>query len=334
MKLPDLPEEDPKSEPEHITNKPVTAHRPEDRNQARAASRSQTGNRPGGPMRSSGQGILRRAASLGGQKPPAGPVNRGQIPPPTSSASATDLGPESRSQAGSRPEGPIRVSGQGGPPRSASSGKGINPGLKMRAIEAAARNSPPPKIPLEYRLRPNRELTRRAAWDVAAISSLVVNAILAGVLLLMAFQIRNLKATVNTVLGGLYGSFVEMDKASINTTIQVDTQIPLNFTLPVQQDTDVTLTRSVAIPGAYIILNGSNVLVNVTLPRGTILPIALNMGIPVQATVPVSLQVPVNIPMSQTQLHGPFTSLQNTIRPLYCVLNKNAQYPAGIFICK
>ena len=200
-------------------------------------------------------------------------------------------------------------------------------------MEVATRNAPPPKVPLKYRLRPNRELTRRAAWDMAAVSSLIVNAILVGALLIMAFQIKHLKDTVNGVLGGLYGSFVEMDKASINTAIAVDTQIPLNFMLPVQQNTDVTLTRSVAIPGAYIVLNGSSVPVNVTLPSGTNLPIALNIEIPVQVTIPVSMQVPINIPMDQTQLHIPFTGLQNTILPLYCTFNKNAQYPEGIFLC-
>jgi hypothetical protein len=59
----------------------------------------------------------------------------------------------------------------------------------------------------------------------------------------------------------------------------------------------------------------------------------LNMDIPVQITVPISLQVPVNIPLNQTQLHIPFTGLQQTIRPLVCSFNRNAQYPQGVFIC-
>ena len=56
--------------------------------------------------------------------------------------------------------------------------------------------------------------------------------------------------------------------------------------------------------------------------------------VPVLMTVPVSLQVPVNIPLSQTELHAPFNGLQQTILPLYCTFNKNAQYPEGVFICK
>jgi len=188
-------------------------------------------------------------------------------------------------------------------------------------------------VPFKYRLRPNRELTRRAYWDVTAALSLLVNAILVAVLVIMAGQIKGLKTTVSGLLGGLYGNFVEMDQASITTNIAVEAEIPIQFNLPVSQETDVTLTRSVSIPGAYVVLNGMSVPVNFTLPSGTNLPIALNMEIPVETTVPISLNVPVNIPLNQTSLHGPFTGLQTTIRPLYCLFDQNAQYPEGIFIC-
>jgi len=156
-------------------------------------------------------------------------------------------------------------------------------------------------------------------------------------LLVMSGQIRNLKTMMNGLLGGLYSNFVEMDKASITTTISIDTQIPISFNLPIQQNTDVALTSSVPIAGAWVVINSGglsiNAPANVTLPAGTNLPIALNMNVPVQATIPISLQVPVNIPLNQTDLHAPFTGLQQTISPLYCTFNKNAQYPAGVFIC-
>ena len=237
------------------------------------------------------------------------------------------------------PGGPHVTSGQGSGQRgTGQAGKGINPGLKLRAFEAAARTAPPAKLPAKYRLRPDRELARRAAWDVAAVSSLVVNAILVGVLIVMALQIKNLRATMNGLLGGLYGNFVAMDQASIATTITVNTNVQLNFSLPIQQNTDVVLTQNVPIPGARVSINSelltiNNAPANVTLPAGTSLPIALNMSVPVMMTVPVSLDVPVNIPLSQTELHGPFTGLQQTILPLYCTFNKNAQFPQGVYIC-
>ncbi len=217
-------------------------------------------------------------------------------------------------------------------------GKGINPGQRLRAIVTAGINALPLKLQGESRLLSRRERTRRAYWDVAAGSSLIINAILVAILLTMAFQIRNLKTTVTGLLGGLYGNFVEMDNASITTTITVDTQVPISFMLPIQQNADVQLTRSVSISGAQVVINSGpfsiNAPANVTLPAGTNLPIALNLEIPVQATVPITLQVPINIPLNQTQLHTPFAGLQNAIRPFYCSFDKNAQYPQGIYICK
>jgi hypothetical protein len=59
----------------------------------------------------------------------------------------------------------------------------------------------------------------------------------------------------------------------------------------------------------------------------------MNMQIPVQSAIPVNLQVPLNNPLSATGLHEPNISLQNTLCPLYCKVNKNAQYPEGIYIC-
>ncbi len=234
---------------------------------------------------------------------------------------------------------PRRSSGQGIPRRPGLGlrPKNPEPDLRLRAFTAPEMDDLPVKKSPKLNLRPTREKTRRAFWDVAAVLSLVVNAILVGVLLVMGGQIKNLKTTMNDLLGGLYGNFVEMDNASITTTIPVEAQIPIVFNLPIQQNTTVTLTSAVPIAGARVVINSGglsiNAPANVTLPEGTSLPIALNMDIPVQLTVPISLQVPVNIPMAQTTLHGPFTGLQDTVRPLYCTLNKNAQYPQGVYIC-
>jgi hypothetical protein len=219
-----------------------------------------------------------------------------------------------------------------------------NPGRRLHAIESAAKKAPPAKIPWKYRVHLNGETTHRAYWDVATAFSMIVNIILVAVVLGMAFQIRTLNTTLNSlngigsnVLGGLYGDFAKMDQASINTTIVVDTQIPLNFNLPISQNTTVVLTSTVAIPKAHIVINTGglaiNSVANVTLPAGTSLPISLNLTIPFQSTIPISLQLPVNIPLNQTGLHQPITGVQTTILPLYCMLNKNAQYPQGTFIC-
>ncbi len=213
-----------------------------------------------------------------------------------------------------------------------------NPGLRLRALVAAGKDIPLLKPPSESRPLSRRERTRRAYWDVAAGTSLIVNAILVALLLIMTIQINNLKTTVNGLLSGLYGNFVEMDKASITTTITVIAQVPIDFMLPIQQNTEVILTHSVTIPNAKVVINSGSFTINapasITLPAGTNLPIALNMAVPVQVTVPVTLQVPVNIPLAQTELHQPFIGLQDTVRAYYCAFDKNAQYPQGLYICK
>jgi len=251
-------------------------------------------------------------------------------------------------EAGSEPASPppaerltrpaLRTSGQGVPSRSRHFRNLPSPGARLRAAEEAGKHARPLKLPLRYRLRPDAHKARVAFWDIAAVLSLAVNAVLIGILVVMARQFNTLKKAVSTgLLGGLYSSFVDMDNASIATTISVNAQIPLNFSLPVQQNTNVVLTQKTNIPGAYI---GINILgapvngpANVTLPAGTNLPIALNMNIPVQATIPISLQVPVNIPLAATGLHGPFVSLQQAIQPYYCMLEPDAKNPQGTFIC-
>jgi|WetSurMetagenome_2_1015567.scaffolds.fasta_scaffold44769_3 hypothetical protein len=253
------------------------------------------------------------------------------------SKSATAGMKRNGAKIGNTPQGPVRSSGQGLHPFSGKKGRTSDPDMRLRAFVAPAMSAPPSQPAKKIRLLPNGERTRKAYWDVAAALSLVVNAILVAVLLVMGGQIKNLKVTMNNLLGGLYGNFVEMDQASISTTIAVETQIPIVFSLPIEQNTTVTLTSDVPLIGAQVVINSGglsiNAPANVTLPSGSNLPIALKMDVPVQLSIPVSLQVPVNIPLNQTTLHAPFTGLQQTVLPLYCTLNKNAQYPSGVYIC-
>ncbi len=215
--------------------------------------------------------------------------------------------------------------------------KSTNPGLRLRALVTAGKKPPALKPQGISRLFIGRDLNRRSFLDVATICSLVLNVILLAILLIMAFQIRNLKTTMSGLLSGLYGNFVEMDKTSITTTITVDKQVPIDFMLPIQQSTDVTLTQSVTISNAHIVINSGGFTFNgpasITLPAGTNLPLALNMAVPVQFSVPITLQVPVNIPLAQTELHQPLTGLQDSIRAYFCKFDRNAQYPQGVYIC-
>lgn len=332
----DRSEIDPLPEPESLADsQPKSPPQPESLADSQPESHPQVESQPAPNLQSASAADIQPESYPQPESPadsqPESPFQaESQAAPPPQSASAADLQPESPPQTESRPTSPVQSPSQEAPPRA---GKEINPGLRLRAFEAAAKKAPPAKVPLKYRLRPNRELTRRAYWDVASAVSLIVNVILVSILFIMAAQLKNLKTTVNGLLGSLYSNLVDMNQASINTTIKVDAQIPLNFTLPVQQNADATLARSVAISDAYVVLNSVDVPVNFSLPAGINLPITLNTDIPVQLTVPVSLQIPVNIPLNQTNLQAPLAGLQATVRQLYCTFDKNAQYPEGIFIC-
>jgi hypothetical protein len=191
---------------------------------------------------------------------------------------------------------------------------------------------------------PRKYLLRTAMWDIASIISLSFNAILLGVVILMAFRISSLQNTLQDtmqnelsgLLGGLYDNFVRMDESSISTTILVeDVPIPLDFTLPVvQEQTNVTLTQDVTIYNAYVSIDTGALNINapaaVTLPAGTSLPVSLNMDVPVQTTVLMDLQV--NIDLANTtssdpaiaSLHTAFLGLQDAIGPIYCLLSPGA----------
>jgi hypothetical protein len=226
--------------------------------------------------------------------------------------------------------------------------RGISLGKRLSAFEKAARNAPRLKIPLKYRLLPDKGLARRAAWDISAILSLLVNAVLLAVIVILAVQVSNLKSTVNGLLGGLYDNFVRMDNSVISTTITVNQMpIPIDFILPVSQPSiNVTLTQDVTIRGARVVINTGAMSINssatVTLPAGTTLPVSLYMEIPVKTTVLLDLALPVNIKLAEANfpdpnianLHAAFVGLQNTVGPFYCLLQPGAQNYAGSYICQ
>lgn len=183
-------------------------------------------------------------------------------------------------------------------------------------------------------------------WTIASIISLTVNGILALVLITLLIGLNRYGMSIsymmnmgNNLLGGLYGNFEKMDRAHIQTNIEVKTTIPVQFDLALNQQTNVVLSQDVTIANALVTVNtgGLNITranTTIVLPQGTTLPILLNLTVPVDTTVPVVLNVPVDIPLSQTQLHEPFAGLQEVIKPLYCIVNGNAVNLDGEPICK
>lgn len=183
-------------------------------------------------------------------------------------------------------------------------------------------------------------------WNVASVISLTVNLILILVLVVLAVGLNRYGLSISSMLsmgtellGGLYSNFEKMDRANITTDVQVNTTIPVQFDLQLNQQTNVVLSQDVTINNALVTvntggLNISRAATTIVLPQGTTLPVVLNLTVPVDTTVPVTLNVPVDIPLDETQLHEPFAGLQEVIKPFYCMINSSAVNLDGEPICK
>ncbi|HZM24033.1 MAG TPA: hypothetical protein VFC02_19960 [Anaerolineales bacterium] len=219
---------------------------------------------------------------------------------------------------------------------------GVDDSIKARLPRGTKLQAPPPKpVPApvssastQSESKPRRYKFLPAFWTIASVMSFTVNIVLLIVLLILLQMLGTIQLTANDqiagLLGGLYNNFVKMDQANIRTNIHVEKEIPVEFTLNVSGPTNVTLTNDVTIDGALVTvqtggLNIVNARARIILPSGTLLPINIeNLVVPVNQKVLAALDVPVDIPLDQTELHEPFTGLQQVVRPWYCLIEPNA----------
>ncbi|MBX0330233.1 hypothetical protein K2Z83_21425 [Oscillochloris sp. ZM17-4] len=152
---------------------------------------------------------------------------------------------------------------------------------------------------------------------------LIIVGVLAGVLLSNRGQVAGLAGSTTTFAAGnlseLQDVVAQLEGATIRTTIPLSQPLSLEgkgIFVPVDQVTEVTLTQPVplVLTGADIDLGNGNRLrannINLTLPEGTPLQIALKMNIPLDSvTIPVQLDVPVSIPLAETELGPQFQRL-------------------------
>lgn len=184
-----------------------------------------------------------------------------------------------------------------------------------------------------------------SAWETfknfAIVFSFLINTITVMIVLglvIGGFEIK--RAIAGPLIGGLYNNFVKMDQATIKTTVSVNGNIPVNdsvaakFDLPLKQETNVVLSKDTVIRGASVNINGGILQLNnaptvIFLPRGTVLPVLLDLNVPVDQKIPVNitvpiknLQLPVAIPLSGTELHTPFASLRDLFAPYNDMVNQ------------
>ncbi|MEP7137295.1 MAG: hypothetical protein ABI904_20395 [Chloroflexota bacterium] len=239
-------------------------------------------------------------------------------------------------------------------------GKDDQPSIQSRLPRAAGASTPLPKTPspapspvssakpaTSSKPQSERSYSKVMStfWTIASVISLLVNIGTVIALIVVVQLLGGTKATLafaqgqaNGLLGGLYNNFVKMDAASIKTTIHVEKEIPVQFSLNVSGPTDVVLSRDVVINGALVTVNtgGLNInraSANIVLPAGTVLPVTIqNLVVPVDQKVLAVLDVPVNIPLNQTELHDPFVGLQKVVEPYYCLLQPKTVVN-GVNVC-
>lgn len=171
-----------------------------------------------------------------------------------------------------------------------------------------------------------RWLWGQKPWDAfktfAILFSFALNLTLVIILLAVAgLIIPIVNDIVEPIVGGLNDSFVEMSEATIKQDINIDTTMPISFTLPLEQSTTVVLTQDVPlnVPANFVLPGGGgeiNGQVSIVMPAGMQLPVAMKMEVPVDQTIPVQMTVPVEIILADTDLGGPFFKLRSLFEPL------------------
>jgi hypothetical protein len=159
----------------------------------------------------------------------------------------------------------------------------------------------------------------RSFWSIL---SMILNVVLIIIVIILVVNLFAWKRFAEDIVGGLYYNFILMDEATIMSEVEVDADMPVQFDLPLRQETNVRLTKATEIDGARVTLRtgGLNIVnapADIVLSEGTILPVELDMVVPVNTTIPVQISVPVNIPLSETELHAPFVGLQDVVSPIY-----------------
>jgi hypothetical protein len=159
--------------------------------------------------------------------------------------------------------------------------------------------------------------------NIAIVFSFLMNVVLLITLLIFAgwlmFPLKT--GVVEPTLDQLQSAVDALESATIQRTIQIDQQVPVSFTLPLNQKTTVVLSQDVELvrPATFLLPGGGgsiNGTVILSLPTGMELPIVLDMAVPVNNSIAVQFPVDVSIPLRETELNHVVTKLNEVIVPV------------------
>lgn len=162
--------------------------------------------------------------------------------------------------------------------------------------------------------------------NFAILFSFIVNFVLIIVLLLSPGPIFTTKAqVVEPLLGDLDGAFAALGDTTIRTQVDIEDSMPVVFSLPLEQNTDVVLTEAVPlqVPATFLLPGGGGSIkgtVSLNLPRGQVLPVNLDMDVPVNTKIPVMMQVPVEIKLDEAGMGPAIEQLRAVFRPVQALM--------------
>ena len=162
--------------------------------------------------------------------------------------------------------------------------------------------------------------------NFAILFSFIVNFVLIIVLLLSPGPIFTTKAqVVEPLLGDLDGAFAALGDTTIRTQVDIEDSMPVVFSLPLEQNTDVVLTEAVPlqVPATFLLPGGGGSIkgtVSLNLPQGQVLPVNLDMDVPVNTKIPVIMQVPVEIKLDEAGMGPAIEQLRAVFRPVQALI--------------
>jgi hypothetical protein len=170
------------------------------------------------------------------------------------------------------------------------------------------------------RYAPIAPLYKALIWTSFLINAilLIVVGVLAGIVLTQRSQligiVGNTQGFAGNTIAELQDVIAKLESSTIIYTVPLDTRLPIEIDVPIDQTTVVTLTEPVPldVPASIIFPGVGNLAasnVRITLPANLRLPIALNFSVPLRTSVPVVLDVPVRIPLAETELGPQFQRL-------------------------
>ena len=162
--------------------------------------------------------------------------------------------------------------------------------------------------------------------NFAILFSFAVNFVLILVLLLSPGPIFATKSdVVEPLLLDLDSAFAALGETTIRTQVDIEDSMPVVFSLPLEQDTDVVLTEAVPlqVPATFLLPGGGGSIrgtVSLSLPKGQALPVNLDMDVPVNTKVPVRMNVPVEIKLDEAGMGPAIDQLRAVFRPVQGLL--------------